>query len=62
MDDTKLYLTDEVAEFLRCSPRTLEGWRSDKRGPDYIRTPAGVRYTGAAVREFLEKATVKVNP
>lgn len=32
-----VYLTnDEAAEFIRQSPRTLEKWRSEGRGPAYI--------------------------
>jgi hypothetical protein len=62
MDDRLLYTTDEVAAYLHMAPRTLENWRVAKKHLDYIRTPAGVRYTGAAVNEFLKKGAVKVNP
>jgi phage terminase Nu1 subunit (DNA packaging protein) len=46
--------TDELAGFLRVSPRTVEAWRVRGGGPEYIRASKGmIRYARAAVLEWL---------
>jgi hypothetical protein len=42
-DDDRLLLTVEAAEYLRCSPRTLEGFRVDGTGPAYSKLGPGRR-------------------
>lgn len=60
MDDDVLYDTPELAKYLGQSRRTLEDWRRDKKGPDYVRLPKGVRYRREDVRRWLEEQVVKV--
>lgn len=60
MTDEPLMTAPEVAKLLRVSPRTLEGWRRQKRGPAHIVVEgAGVRYARAAVEAYLKSKTVK---
>jgi predicted DNA-binding transcriptional regulator AlpA len=50
-----------AAEFLGLSPRTLERWRLEGRGPKYLKLgPRAVRYSLASLREFLA-ASVKTS-
>jgi hypothetical protein len=59
MDD-RLYTTEELARYLKRSPRTIEDWRQDRKGPDYVRLPGGIRYRHADVQEWLGTNLVKV--
>lgn len=60
MTDEPLMTPPEVAAFLRISPRTLEGWRRQKRGPAHITVEGvGIRYTRAAVEAYVESKTVE---
>lgn len=45
----------EAAEVIGCSPNTLNGWRSRKKGPKYIRIAGRIRYLKTDVQEWLEK-------
>jgi len=49
----KLMMTEEVAEMLGISPRTLEGWRLRNMGPKFVRVGANVRYDMADVKRYL---------
>jgi predicted DNA-binding transcriptional regulator AlpA len=44
----------ETAERLRVPPRTLQKWRRQGRGPDYIRLgPRSFRYEQAAIEAYI---------
>ena len=51
---TILLDNDKTAELLNISPRTLERWRLDDRGPPYIKLGSRVVYS-------LEKLTAWLN-
>jgi excisionase family DNA binding protein len=56
----KLMTTEEVAEYLGVSPRTLENWRYRGGGPRWIRigaNGASVRYDAADVQTYLTERT-----
>ena len=50
--------TSAAAEFLNHSPRTLERWRIEGRGPEFVRCGKKVLYTDRALLEFVERHTV----
>lgn len=52
-----LLTTAELAEILRVRVNTLEHWRSQGRGPDFVRVGRSVRYTRAAVDRWMEQET-----
>ena len=50
----------EAAEFLGLNPRTLDNWRSQKRGPRYRRVGRRkVVYLVADLREYLDSGIVE---
>lgn len=49
--------TKIAANILSRSPRTLENWRSQKKGPPYIKC-GGVLYRTADIDAWLEKGRV----
>ncbi len=52
---TKLLTTEDVADILGVSPRTLEDWRLKGLGPDFVTlSPKVVRYRPAAVDKYVE--------
>ena len=49
-----LYFPEEAAKFLRVEKRTLERWRSEGRGPDYVQISGrSVRYEEKELRRWL---------
>ncbi len=64
--DDFLFTTDEAAIFLRYSKSTLERWRKDGTGPEYIQpggvgakgTNQSIRYRKSALIEWLDKNTI----
>lgn len=54
----KTFTTAEAAAFLALSPRTLEGWRQDKRGPVYLKQGRAVRYRLEDLIAFQEQSLV----
>jgi len=60
MQDDPLMSTLEVAYLLGVSPRTVEDWRADGRGPKYIVIEGRkVRYRRSVVQAYLEARTVQ---
>jgi len=57
LDLDKIYTPQEAADFLRAQARTLERWRIDGTGPDFVKVGRRVAYTGAALRAFVEQQT-----
>jgi len=51
--DDELLTTDEVAVWLKVSPRTLREWRYLEAGPAWIALEGGVRYRTSAVAAYL---------
>lgn len=55
MNDDDVLTTFDLAVALKLSPRTLEGWRANGRGPKYIPVSTNrVLYRWGAVRSWLE--------
>lgn len=54
----ELMTTHDVAALLAVSPQTLAMWRSNGRGPDYMKFGKVVRYERAAVESFMRNLTV----
>jgi DNA-binding transcriptional MerR regulator len=50
---------DEVAEYLKIQPKTLDVWASQQKGPPFIRVEGARRYDMADVREWLEARKVR---
>jgi len=48
----------EMAEYLKMSPRTLQGMRAKSEGPPYIKIGTSVRYKLKTVRKYLEGQAV----
>jgi excisionase family DNA binding protein len=50
--------TKEAAKALGLSDRTLEAWRNQNRGPQYIRLGARIVYDREMLNEWVEQQTV----
>lgn len=57
-DENRLLTTREVARILEVSPKTLEKWRSEGKGPAFV-TLSGraVRYRFDKLRSWIEAVT-----
>jgi hypothetical protein len=56
------YLNDvEAAEFLRLSPQTLRNWRTQSRGPAYIRAGRAIRYSSEDLKTYMNQNRVDNN-
>ncbi len=52
-----LVITEErAADALGLSPRTLQRWRVEGRGPAYRKLGKRIGYTEADLREFVERS------
>ncbi len=49
--------TKQAATILNISPRTLERWRIEGKGPDYRKFGTRVTYSQSALLEWAEKQT-----
>ena len=59
MQKTENFLNDrEAASFLRLSPQTLRNWRSQCRGPVYIKAGRAIRYAMEDLRAFMDQNRV----
>ena len=58
-DDDKLYLAGDPALLKLGRPSTLAHWRSDGRGPAFIKVGARVAYRGLDLNEWLIARTVR---
>lgn len=54
---TPLLTIEEVAELIGVHSSTLRAWRRKGIGPAYIKGPRIVRYSMAAVQEWIEANT-----
>lgn len=43
MNDT-VYTTNQAADYLKLSPKTLVNWRGEGKGPRFVRLGRAVRY------------------
>ena len=58
-EDRKLYLTDDPALLVLGRPLTLAHWRSEGRGPVYIKMSGRVAYRGSDLNEWLDARRVR---
>jgi chromatin segregation and condensation protein Rec8/ScpA/Scc1 (kleisin family) len=60
MEKVEHYLNDrEAAKFLRLSPQTLRNWRSQCRGPVYIRAGRRILYSIDDLKQFMANNRVE---
>jgi hypothetical protein len=57
MQVTKMLTTKEAAALLGRPSSTLERWRCEGRGPDYVKEEGGVRYYQDHLREYIRRNT-----
>ena len=57
--DDKLYLTSGPALKALGPYSTLAHWRSEGRGPAFIKIGSKVAYSGRALNEWLQRQTVQ---
>tara|TARA_R110000744_G_scaffold337828_1_gene442966 strand:- start:242 stop:436 length:195 start_codon:yes stop_codon:yes gene_type:complete len=63
MIEEKTFLdTKQLAERWRRSPRTIEGWRNKKIGPDYLNLNGKIVYDIEEILNAEEKAKVSHGP
>jgi predicted DNA-binding transcriptional regulator AlpA len=56
--DPEALLTEEIAaRLLSLSPRTLQTWRSEKRGPAFVRMGRSVRYRLRVLLQWIDDHT-----
>jgi hypothetical protein len=48
---------DEAAAALGLSPRTLQRWRVEGKGPQFVKVGKRAAYTPEALRDFVAKQT-----
>ena len=58
-DDNKLYLTDDPALKPLGSYSTLAHWRSEGRGPAFVKLGARVGYAGRDLNRWIAVQTVR---
>lgn len=58
-DEDTLYLTDDPALLVLGRPSTLAHWRSEGRGPAFIKLGARVAYRGSDLNRWLIARTVR---
>ena len=58
-DDDRLYLAGDPALLVLGHPSTLAHWRSEGRGPAFIKLGRRVAYRGRDVNEWLAAHTVR---
>lgn len=57
IDRSPLATPQEVAAYLRRTPKTLRNWRSLEIGPAWMKVGRGVRYRWSDVERWLEAQT-----
>ena len=58
-DDDRLYFTNDPALLVLGRPSTLAHWRSEGRGPAYLKIGSRVAYRGADLNAWLDAQTVR---
>jgi hypothetical protein len=53
----RMLTTKEAAKVLGRPSSTLERWRCEGRGPDYVKQEGGVRYYEDHLREYIRRNT-----
>ena len=58
-EDDKLYFTDDPVLLALAPYSTLAHWRSEGRGPAYVKIGARVAYRGTDLNAWLASRTIK---
>ena len=58
-DPETLYTADELAEIKIAPTGTLANWRSQGKGPPYVKMPRRIVYRGRDLNEWIERQTVR---
>ena len=58
-DETRLYMTDDPALRALAPSSTMAHWRSEGRGPAFIKIGSRVAYLGRDLNTWLELRTVQ---
>jgi excisionase family DNA binding protein len=58
---TELLTTKEAAKFLKISTVTLEKWRCQERGPQYVKLGRAVRYEREALQRYIEENSIEAS-
>lgn len=61
METEELLTEQEAAKFLKQSHRTLQQWRWQHKGPNYVKSGRNVRYKRSELLRFLEENEVDVS-
>lgn len=56
------FLPSETGRLLKVTTQTLSNWRFQGKGPRWCKVGSAVRYTGEAIREYLEANTQTQTP
>lgn len=54
MSESLIVSEQRAGEMLALSPRTLQRWRVEGRGPKFVKLGKKVAYTEAALRAYVE--------
>jgi predicted DNA-binding transcriptional regulator AlpA len=57
--DTQFLTPDDLASMWQLSVVTFANWRTNKKGPEFVRIGGLVRYSPAAVNDWLAKQPTK---
>src|ERR1700744_3365668 len=60
-DFDRLLTETQAADLLRLSTRTLQAWRSQEVGPEYVKAGRTIRYRRSALIEWMDRSTIKPN-
>ena len=58
-DESRLYFTKDTAVLTLAPYSTLAHWRSEGRGPRYVKIGARVAYRGSDLNKWLATCTVE---
>ena len=58
-EDGKLYLTNDLALLVIGRPSTLAHWRSEGRGPAFVKMGRRVAYLGSDLNKWLADRTIR---
>ena len=56
-EDERLLTEIQAADLLRLSGRTLQAWRTQGRGPSFVRAGRAIRYRRCDINTWLEENT-----
>jgi len=58
MDKVQVVNDREAARFLGLAPQTLRNWRTNRRGPKYVRLGGRIVYRLVDLNEFLNRGVI----